>query len=262
MSEFLTGMTSPLWAYLALVGLLAIDVFVPIIPTQALMITGGALTIYGGLSLPVTIVTGALGVFAGDLAGYLLGRRGHRRRREQAERRRMTNRAPLSQSNRGRQAANRARQLANRYGHHLRQPGPLVILLCRFVPGGRMLVCYHAGRGHYPYRRFLTYEAMAAVGWAAYGGLVGHLGGSALAGSGWLLALIAGAAAAVFAAGGWALALVAGRRPAAVASVPTAAGVPSAPAGPTILPAAPSTILPAAPVVTPARATSAVAPPR
>ncbi|MFD1325387.1 hypothetical protein ACFQ4H_30315, partial [Micromonospora sonneratiae] len=113
---------------------------------------------------------------------------------------------------RGRQAAARARRVVGRFGRGLRQPGPLVILLCRFVPGGRMLVCYHAGRERYPYRRFLAYEAAAALGWAAYGGLVGHIGGSALTGSGWRLAVIAGVAAVAFAAVGWVLTLTAGRR--------------------------------------------------
>ncbi|MFD1323422.1 DedA family protein, partial [Micromonospora sonneratiae] len=94
MPEILTDIASPLWAYLALIGLLAIDVFVPIVPTQAVMITGGALTVYGGLSLPLTIATGALGVFAGDLAGYLLGRRGHRRRLRNGRRRTAGSRGP------------------------------------------------------------------------------------------------------------------------------------------------------------------------
>ncbi|MGW0431621.1 DedA family protein [Micromonospora sp. NPDC003197] len=295
-AEFLTDMTSPFWIYLVLIGLLAIDVFIPIVPTQALMITGGALTVYGGLSLPLTIVMGAFGVFTGDLAGYLLGRRGHRRRQARAGRRRVWNRARPPQLGRGKRAQNRtrppqsgrsrraqdrARQLASRYGHHLRQPGLLVVLLCRFVPGGRMLVCYQAGRGSYPYRRFLTYEAMAALGWAAYGGLVGHLGGSALAGDGWLLAGIAGLAAAVFAAGGWALALVAGRRQPAVTPMTTTAStatpmttaaplatavsaVTPTPATTTAIPAAVAAeMTPAATAgaVTPVRAASAAGPP-
>ncbi|MFF3866855.1 DedA family protein [Micromonospora sp. NPDC001898] len=187
MLELLTHMASPLWAYLALLGLLAVDAFVPVIPTQAIMITGGALTVYGGLSLPLTIGVGALGVFVGDLACYLIGR-GAPDRRE------------------GRQAEpGRARRMAGRMTQGLRRPGPLVILLCRFVPGGRMAACFAAGRSRYPYRLFLTYEAVAAAGWATYGALVGHLGGTALTESAWQLLVIAGAAAAGFAAAGWAM---------------------------------------------------------
>ncbi|MFI0792796.1 DedA family protein [Micromonospora rubida] len=187
MLELLTHMASPLWAYLALLGLLAVDAFVPVIPTQAIMITGGALTVYGGLSLPLTIGVGALGVFAGDLACYLIGRGAPDRRQGR----------PGEPS--------RARRMAGRMTRGLRRPGPLVILLCRFVPGGRMAACFAAGRSRYPYRLFLTYEAMAAAGWATYGALVGHLGGTALTESAWQLLVIAGAAAAGFAAAGWAM---------------------------------------------------------
>ncbi|WP_320065821.1 DedA family protein [Micromonospora sp. RTGN7] len=187
MLELLTEVASPLWAYLALLGLLVADAFVPVIPTQAVMITGGALTVYGGLSLPLTIGVGALGVFVGDLACYLLGRS-----------------APDRQSPRSAEPG-WARRMAGRITRRLRRPGPLVILLCRFVPGGRMAACFSAGRSRYPYRLFLGYEALAACSWATYGALVGHLGGKALTESAWQLLLIAGAAAAGFAAAGWAM---------------------------------------------------------
>ncbi|RKN43467.1 DedA family protein [Micromonospora endolithica] len=200
MPELLTEVASPMWAYLALLGLLAVDAFVPVVPAQLLMITGGALTVYGGLSLPVTIAVGAAGVFVGDLACYLLGRRAPRSRlvaRVRGNRRRLLRtREP-----------GRARRAAGRVTEGLRRPGPLVILLCRFVPGGRMAACFSAGRRQYPYRLFLLYESVAALGWAGYGALVGHLGGTALTGSAWRLALIAGAAAVGFAAAGWVMTL-------------------------------------------------------
>ncbi|SCL55199.1 membrane protein DedA, SNARE-associated domain [Micromonospora citrea] len=192
--ELLTEVASPTWAYLALLGLLVADAFVPVIPTQVIMITGGALTVYGGLDLPVTIAVGALGVFAGDLACYLLGRGAPDRR-------------PAPDAARG-----RARRVAGRVTRGLRRPGPLVILLCRFVPGGRMAACFSAGRSRYPYRLFLLYEGLAAAGWATYGGLVGHLGGTALTESAWRLAVIAAVAAAGFGAAGWAMTVLGARR--------------------------------------------------
>ncbi|MGB2568215.1 DedA family protein [Micromonospora citrea] len=193
MPELLTEMASPQWAYLALLGLLIADAFVPVVPTQVVMITGGALTVYGGLSLPLTIAVGALGVFTGDLACYLLGRSAPGRR------------VPRHSE------PTRARRMAGRVTRGLRRPGPLVILLCRFVPGGRMAACFSAGRSRYPWRLFVLYEALAATGWAAYGGLVGHLGGAALTESAWQLAVIAVAAAVGFAAAGWAMTVLGDR---------------------------------------------------
>ncbi|MFU8852101.1 DedA family protein [Micromonospora sp. SL1-18] len=193
MPELISDVASPTWAYLVLLGLLAADAFVPVVPTQVVMITSGALTVYGGLSLPLTIVVGAVGVFTGDLACYLLGRSAPGRR------------APRYT------LPGRARRAAARVTRGLREPGPLVILLCRFVPGGRMVACFAAGRSRYPYRLFLLYEATAATSWAAYGTLVGHLGGTALTQSAWRLALIGGAAAAGFAAAGWAVSTISAR---------------------------------------------------
>ncbi|MEU2612719.1 VTT domain-containing protein [Micromonospora sp. NPDC007271] len=193
MPELISDVASPAWVYLALLGLLAADAFVPVVPTQVVMITSGALTVYGGLSLPLTIVVGALGVFAGDLACYLLGR--------------STPNRPASRHT----MPGRARRAAARVTRGLREPGPLVILLCRFVPGGRMAACFSAGRSRYPYRLFLLYESVAATGWAAYGSLVGHLGGRALTESAWRLAVIGGVAAAGFAAAGWAMSAISAR---------------------------------------------------
>ncbi|MEV0154797.1 DedA family protein [Micromonospora sp. NPDC050686] len=193
MPQLLTDVASPTAAYLVLLALLLVDAFVPIVPTQIVMITGGALTVYGWLDLPTTILVGALGVFAGDLACYLLGRSAPDRRPPRPG------------------TPNRARRVASRVTRGLRRPGPMVILLCRFVPGGRMAACFAAGRSRYPYRLFLCYEAAAAAGWATYGALVGHLGGTALTQSAWRLAAIAAVAAGGFAAAGWAMALVGAR---------------------------------------------------
>ncbi len=92
------------------------------------------------------------------------------------------------------------------------KPGPLVLLLCRFVPGGRMAAGYHAGRQGYPIKFFIAYDGGAALAWATYGGLVGHIGGTAITNSAWRLFAIAACAAVVFGTAGWILALFGGRK--------------------------------------------------
>ena len=87
-----------------------------------------------------------------------------------------------------------------------------MLLLCRFVPGGRMAAGYHAGRSGYPIRLFVAYDGAAALAWATYGGLVGHIGGTALTQSAWRLFAIAAAAAVIFGTAGWVLALFGGRK--------------------------------------------------
>jgi membrane-associated protein len=105
----------------------------------------------------------------------------------------------------------KTQRAAARFTRGLRTPGPLVLLLCRFVPGGRMAAGYHAGRSDYPVRLFVLFDGLAAAGWAAYGGLVGHIGGTAVTQSAWRLFSIAAAAAVIFGTAGWVLALFGGR---------------------------------------------------
>jgi membrane protein DedA with SNARE-associated domain len=223
MTELLTIMATPLWAYLALFGFLTIDALVPVVPIQAIMITSGALTVYGNLNLALVIAVGALGMFTGDSIAYVLGRstgqvgRGWLGGRIAELRHRY---APRLDDDSGREES-RTRRAAARFTRGLRRPGPLVLLLCRFVPGGRMAAGFHAGRAGYPLRLFLLYDGAAALGWATYGGLVGHVGGTAVTQSAWRLFSVAAIAAVVFGTAGWILALFGGKNePAGGAAAP------------------------------------------
>ncbi|MFB9358872.1 DedA family protein [Actinoplanes nipponensis] len=213
MTDLLTMMATPAWAYLALFGFLTVDAMVPVVPIQAIMITSGALTVYGNLSLPAVIAVGALGMFTGDSIAFVLGRTagnvgGHwLSGRLSALRQRF---AP--KNDHGDKPESKTRRAAERFTRGLRKPGPLVLLLCRFVPGGRMAAGYHAGRSGYPIKLFVIYDGAAALGWATYGGLVGHVGGTAITQSAWRLFAIAACAAVIFGTAGWILALFGGRK--------------------------------------------------
>jgi membrane-associated protein len=200
MTEMLTMLATPAWAYFALFAFLAIDALVPVVPTQAIMITSGALTVYGALDLGLVIAVGAIGMFAGDAVAFVLGRSTGDRLGTLA-----TRFAPGGEDH-----DSRTRRAAERFTRGLRRPGPLVMLLCRFVPGGRMASGYNAGRAGYPIRSFVGYDGAAALGWAAYGGLVGHLGGTAITQSAWQVFALAAVAAVIFGTAGWLLALFGG----------------------------------------------------
>jgi membrane-associated protein len=200
MTDLLTMLATPTWAYLVLFALLAVDVLVPVVPTQAVMITSGALTVYGTLDLGLVIAVGTIGMFAGDGIAFVLGRSTGARLGSLAARF-----AP-----RGEEHDSRTRRAAERFTRGLRRPGPLVMLLCRFVPGGRMASGYNAGRTGYPIRSFVGYDGAAALGWATYGGLVGHLGGTAITQSAWQVFGLATIAAVIFGTAGWILALFGG----------------------------------------------------
>jgi membrane-associated protein len=208
MTQLLTAVATPVWAYLALFGFLTIDAMIPVVPVQAIMITTGALTVYGNLNLALVIAIGALGMFAGDSIAYVLGRSTGNVGRNRLGRLR----ARFAPKNEDAETKSGARKAAERFTRGLRRPGPLVLLLCRFVPGGRMAAGFHAGRSGYPIKLFALYDGAAAVSWAMYGGLVGHVGGTAITQSAWRLFVIAAAAAVIFGTAGWILALFGGRK--------------------------------------------------
>ena len=225
MTELLTVMATPAWAYLAIFGFIAIDAMVPVVPIQAIMITSGALTVYGNLNLPLVITVGALGMFTGDSIAFVLGRTAGQHvgghwfsDRLTALRRRF---APKNEQ--ADKPESKTKRAAERFTRGLRRPGPLVLLLCRFVPGGRMAAGYHAGRSGYPIKLFVMYDGAAAIGWATYGGLVGHVGGTAITQSAWRLFAIAATAAIIFGTAGWILALFGGRKEAAAEKAAEAA---------------------------------------
>jgi membrane-associated protein len=211
MTDLLTAMVTPAWAYLAIYGFLTADAMVPVVPIQAIMITSGALTVYGHLSLPLVITVGALGMFTGDSIAFVLGRTaGQATGGSWLSARLASLRDRFAPGNDGGRGS-KTRRAAVRFTRGLRKPGPLVLLLCRFVPGGRMAAGYHAGRSGYAIRLFVLYDGLAAVGWASYGGLVGHIGGTAVTQSAWRLFAVAAVAAVIFGTAGWVLALFGGR---------------------------------------------------
>ncbi|WP_250027765.1 DedA family protein [Paractinoplanes maris] len=208
MTELLTMMATPAWAYLALFGFLAVDALIPVVPIQAIMITSGALTVYGNLDLALVILIGALGMFTGDTIAFTLGRSSA----DRGSGRLAALRARYAPKHDDEGKESRTRQAAQRFTRGLRRPGPLVLLLCRFVPGGRMAAGFHAGRRGYPVKLFVLYDGAAALAWGSYGGLVGHIGGTAITQSAWRLFAIAATAAVVFGTAGWILALFGGRK--------------------------------------------------
>jgi membrane-associated protein len=182
-SALLNAVTVPGLAYAVILVLLTFDAFVPIVPTQALMIGGGILTATGNLKLGALVAAGVLGAFAGDMACFGLGRR--LRSRDAAG----TRKEP------SKRFAKVAR-LTGRVTGIMRQHIFLAMLFCRFVPAGRMVASAHAGRSGYRLRRFLGIDLLAVTLWASYGALLGHFGGQALARSSWIpVAIVAVVAA-------------------------------------------------------------------
>ena len=91
----------------------------------------------------------------------------------------------------------KAREWAER---SLARWGMQLIVVCRFIPGGRTAVTLTCGLTGYPRRRFTTATAVAAVIWALYAFFIGRLGGRAFADNPWAGLVIAFGASMVISA--------------------------------------------------------------
>ena len=106
------------------------------------------------------LVLAALGAFAGDNTSYASGRWLGR---------------PVQQRL---FAGEKAQRRVDRAQRFLKDRGSYVLIVARFIPGGRTATTFTAGlvKLSWP-RRFAPYIAVAAVLWAAYAVLVGYIGG-------------------------------------------------------------------------------------
>lgn len=153
-------MGSP-WVYVALFAFAAIDAFFPVVPSESLVITAGVFAASGEPNLWIVILVSAAGAFVGDHIAYFIGRTAGTRLRGRYVR-----------GDKSRAAFDWAeRMLARR--------GGLILIVARYIPGGRTAVTITAGTVEYPLRKFSFFDAIAALSWGLYSGLVGYFGGKA-----------------------------------------------------------------------------------
>ena len=120
------------WAYLILFLFAFLDVLVPIVPSETAVITAGVVAASGDLSLALIIPAAAVGAFLGDNTVYLIGRRfGGRVTERFFSGEKATERMAWAEV-----------QLSERGGE--------LIVVARFIPGGRTAVALSAGTLGYP----------------------------------------------------------------------------------------------------------------
>ena len=159
-SFFELASASP-WTYAVILAVAALDAVLPVVPSEATVISAGVLAGAGDLQLAFVIAAGAAGAYAGDSSAYWLGRGLD----ERLERR-------LFRGAKGAERRAWAEGALDRHG------GPL-IFGARFIPGGRTATTVTAGALTMRWARFAAFAAVAAIGWASYAALLGYIGGRA-----------------------------------------------------------------------------------
>jgi membrane-associated protein len=161
-------------SYLIAVLAPALDAILPVVPSETAVITLGVAT--AGSADPriaLLVACSAAGAFLGDNLCYLLGRRFG----PWIERR-------FFASEKGARRRDWAEHSLERYGMPL-------IIVCRFIPGGRTAVMLCCGIVGYQRRRFVIATAISGVIWACYSFFIGRLGGKAFEDKPWAGLLLA-----------------------------------------------------------------------
>jgi membrane protein DedA with SNARE-associated domain len=167
------AINSPI-SYVIAVALPALDVIIPVLPSETAIITLGVAT--AGSTDPriaILVALAALGAFLGDNGAYLIGRRLGP----------FIDRRAFS-GEKGRRRKEWAVHALERYGARL-------IIVCRFIPGARTAVTLVCGLVEYKRRTFVIATACAAVIWACYAFFIGRLGGKAFETKPWAGLLLA-----------------------------------------------------------------------
>src|ERR1700742_529478 len=156
------------------------DAIFPVLPSEAVVITLGVAPAGSADPRIAVLVAGAAaGAFIGDNLCYLIGRRfGPWARRR------------FFKGAKGQERLDWAQRSLERFGMPL-------IIVCRFIPGGRTAVTLVCGLIRYSHRRFMAATAIAGVLWACYAFFLGRIGGQAFEDKPWIGLLVAFGATAV-----------------------------------------------------------------
>jgi membrane-associated protein len=170
-------------SYLIAVIIPALDAIFPVLPSETAIIALCVAT--AGSTDPriaLLVAAAAAGAFLGDNLSYLIGRRFG----SAAERR-------FFSTLKGRAARAWAEKSLQQFGIQL-------IIVCRFIPGGRTAITLTCGLTGYPRRRFVAGTAAAAIIWALYAFFIGRLGGRAFEDRPWAGFLLASGVAIIITA--------------------------------------------------------------
>jgi membrane protein DedA with SNARE-associated domain len=153
-------LTGSLWTYPLLFGICAGDALIPAFPSETAVIVCGIQAARGELALEWVIFWAAAGAFAGDNASYAVGR--------------WLGTPAVKRFFSGEVAQGRLDWASN----FLKERGSYVLIVARFIPGGRTAATLTSGLVHLRWStRFAPYILVAAVLWSVYGALLGYLGG-------------------------------------------------------------------------------------
>ncbi|ADD44894.1 DedA family membrane protein [Stackebrandtia nassauensis DSM 44728] len=171
------------WIFVLVFAIAFIDGFFPVVPGETTVIAAGAVAASTGYpNIALIIAVAALGAFGGDHVSYAIGRFAF---------------GPIAR----RLKPGTKKKKAFDWAHDaLEKRGGIVLIVARYIPGGRTAITITSGAVRYSLRKFSFFDSIAAVSWGVYSGMIGFLAGKTFEGRP-LLALGLGFAIAIVCAG-------------------------------------------------------------
>jgi membrane-associated protein len=146
------------WTYGIVFGIAALDAFFPLVPSETTVIAAGVLASSGDLRIELIVPAAAAGAVVGDNVSFWVGR-------------------TLGERIAGKLFAGNRRKYLD-YAHRtLEERGGYLIVIARFIPGGRTAATFAAGSLNWPWTRFIKFDLAAGAIWGSYAGLLGYFGG-------------------------------------------------------------------------------------
>jgi len=144
-----------------------------VVPSETSVITAGVVASSGDLSLMLVVVFAAAGAVAGDNAAYFVGQRFGPRINERFF------------------SSEKAKKRVKWAHRQVEERGGELIVVARFIPGGRTVIMLSAGTLGYPWRKFIVFDVAAGLVWALYASSLGYFGGHAFEDAPWKGLLLA-----------------------------------------------------------------------
>jgi membrane protein DedA with SNARE-associated domain len=144
-------------AYVGVFALVATESSGVPVPGETALIAAGVLASHGRVHIELVIALAALAAILGDNVGYLIGRTGGRR---------LLERPGFLEDYR--------RRILDEGEPFFQRHGAKAVFLGRWVAGLRIAAAWLAGINRMPWRRFLFWNALGGVGWAASVGLLAY----------------------------------------------------------------------------------------
>lgn len=148
------------WSYGIVFGVAALDAFFPIVPSETTVIAAGVIAAAGGLHLGLLIPAAAAGAILGDNVSYWIGR-------------------TLGERIAERVFTGKRKHHLDRAHRMIEERGGYLIVVARFIPGGRTAATFAAGSLEWSWRRFIVFDVIAGSIWGSYAALLGYFGGKA-----------------------------------------------------------------------------------